>query len=99
MTARKGSFSFGRLKLALKKISPGRRPGERHEAHAFFEVAVAAQKGQSFLDEGLRVKGDQVRLVPVDALVIGGIDSSSFLGIEREIAEALAGAHLSGAQN
>ena len=31
--------------------------------------------------------------------MIGGIDSPSFLGIEREIAEALAGAHLSGAQD
>jgi hypothetical protein len=35
----------------------------------------------------------------VDALVIGGVDGPGFLGIEREIAEALAGAHLSGAQD
>ena len=69
------------------------------QGHAFFQIAVAAQKGQSFLDEGLRLKGDQVGLVPVDALVIGGVDGPGFLGIEREIAEALAGAHLSRAQD
>jgi hypothetical protein len=35
----------------------------------------------------------------VDALVLSGIDSSGFLRWKRKVAEALAGAHLSGAQD
>jgi hypothetical protein len=57
-----------------KEDFPRPAAGQRHEAHAFFQVAVAAQKSQSFLDEGLRLKGDEVGLVPMDALVIGGVD-------------------------
>jgi hypothetical protein len=45
------------------------------------------------------LQGDQVGLVPVDALVVSGIDPPSFFWFERQIAEALAGAHLSWAQD
>ena len=31
-------------------------PGEGHEAHAFFEVAVAGEEFERFLDEGLRIE-------------------------------------------
>ena len=67
MRAGKGSFLGGKLKLALKKISAGRRPGERHQAHPFFEVAAAGQEVEGFFYEGLRVQRDQVGLVLVDA--------------------------------
>jgi len=46
-------------------------PGECHEGHAFFEVAVAGQEGESFLNEDLRVEWNEVGLIPVDALVVG----------------------------
>ncbi len=51
------------------------------------------------MDEGLRVQGDEVGLVPVDALVVGGVKSAGFFWLERKIAEALTGAHLSWAQD
>jgi len=35
----------------------------------------------------------------VDALVIGGVDSPGFLRGKRKVAEVLAGAHFSGAQD
>jgi hypothetical protein len=38
-------------------------------------------------------------LVLVDALVVSGIDSAGFLWRKSEVGEALAGAHLSGAQD
>ena len=46
-------------------------PGERHQAHPFFEVAAAGQQVEGFFYEGLRVQRDQVGLVLVDALVVG----------------------------
>ena len=65
-----GEFLFWEAELGAKENLGRPAPGERHEAHAFFEVAVACQQGQSFLDEGLRIKWDEVGLVPVDALVV-----------------------------
>jgi hypothetical protein len=38
-------------------------------------------------------------LVALDALVISGIERSSFFWIESEVGKTLAGAHLSGAQD
>jgi hypothetical protein len=51
------------------------------------------------MDEGLRIQGDQVGLVIVDALVVRGIDCSSFFWRKSEVGKTLAGAHLSGAQD
>jgi hypothetical protein len=74
-------------------------PGEGHEAHAFLEVAVAGEEFESGLDEGLRIERDEIGLVSVDALVVGGVERAGFFGFECEIAEALAGAHFSWAQD
>jgi hypothetical protein len=41
---------------------------------------------------------DEIGLVAVDALVVSGVERAGFSRFEREIAEALAGAHLSWAQ-
>jgi hypothetical protein len=38
-------------------------------------------------------------LVPVDLLVVSGIDSAGFLRGKSEVGKTLAGAHLSGAQD
>ena len=99
MRAGKGSFFFGRLKEALKKISAGLRLVRANEGHAFFQIALAGQEVQRCLDEGLRIQRDEVGLVLVDALVVSGIDRAGFLWIECEVGETLAGAHLSGAQD
>ena len=48
MRAGKESFFFGRLNLALKKYFGGLAFGQSHEAHAFFEVALAGQERKSF---------------------------------------------------
>ena len=85
--------------MALKKYLGWPAPGQSHEAHAFFEVAFAGQEFESLLDEGLRVQRDQVGLVLVDALVVAGVKCAGFFRLERKIAEALAGAHLSGTQD
>jgi hypothetical protein len=74
-------------------------PGQGHEAHAFLEVAVADQEFESGLDEGFWIERDEIGLVLVDALVVSGVERAGFFWIEREIAEALAGAHLSWAQD
>ena len=74
-------------------------PGQGHEAHAFLEVAVAGQEFESRLDEGLRIERDEIGLVAVDALVVSGVERAGFFWIEREIAEALTGAHFSWAQD
>jgi hypothetical protein len=39
-------------------------PDERHQAHAFFEVAAAGQQVEGFFYEGLRVQRDQVWIGP-----------------------------------
>jgi hypothetical protein len=65
MRAGKGSFLGGKLKLALKKISAGRRPVRAIQAHPFFEVSGR------WPGESLRIQWDQVGLVLVDALVVG----------------------------
>jgi hypothetical protein len=74
-------------------------PGQGHEADAFLEVTVAGEEFESCLDEGLRIKRDEIGLVAVNALVVGGVEGAGFFWIQREIAEALAGAHLSWAQD
>jgi hypothetical protein len=51
------------------------------------------------LDEGLRIERDEIGLVAVDALVVSGVERAGFFWFEREIAEALAGAHFSRAQD
>jgi len=40
---------FGRLNLALKKVSAGPVPGQGHEGHAFFQIAVAGQQRERCL--------------------------------------------------
>jgi hypothetical protein len=70
-------------------------PGQGHEAHAFLEVAVAGEEFESGLDESLRIERDEVGLVVVDALVVSGVKRAGFFWFEREIAEALTGAHFS----
>ncbi|HSZ78605.1 MAG TPA: hypothetical protein VK775_14470, partial [Chthoniobacterales bacterium] len=74
-------------------------PGEGHEAHAFLEVAVAGEEFESFLDEGLRIERDEIGLVAVNALVVSGVERAGFFWFERQIAEALAGAHFPWAQD
>jgi hypothetical protein len=59
-------------------------PGQGHEAHAFFEVAVAGQKLESFLDKGLWIQRDEAGLVLLDALVVSGIDGPGFSWFERQ---------------
>ena len=65
-----GEFLFWQAELGAEKYLGRPASGQSHEAHAFFEVAVAGQEGESFLDEGLRVQRDQVGLVLVDALMM-----------------------------
>ena len=69
------------------------------QAHAFLEVAVAGEEFESRLDEGFWIERDEIGLVVVDALVVSGVERAGFFWIEREIAEALAGAHFSWAQD
>jgi hypothetical protein len=94
-----GKFLFWQAQLCAKEDLGWPAPGQSHQAHSFFEVAVAGQKLERFLDEGLRIQTDQVGLVPVDLLVVGGVNGAGFFGLERKIAEALAGAHLSWTQD
>jgi hypothetical protein len=63
------------------------------------EVAVASEEFESGLDEGLRIEGDEVGLVTVDALVVGGVERAGFFWIECQIAEALTGTHFPWAQD
>ena len=79
MRAGKGEFLFWQAERGAKEDLGRPAPGEGHEAHSFFEVALAGQEVQSCLDEGLRIQGNQIGLVLVDALVVSGIDSASFL--------------------
>jgi hypothetical protein len=51
-------------------------PGQGHEAHAFLEVAVAGQQFESRLDESLRIEREEIGLVAVDALVVGGVEGA-----------------------
>ena len=44
-------------------------------------------------------QGNEGGLVTVDALVVSGVERAGFFWIEREIAEALTGAHFSWAQD
>jgi len=96
MRAGKGSFLGGKLKLALKKIFGRPAPGERHQAHALFEVAAAGQEVESLFYEGLRVQWDQVGLVLVDALS-GGLSRVGVVMIplgglcERKLSKRLPG--------
>jgi hypothetical protein len=78
-----GEFLFWEAERGAKEDLGWPAPGQGHEAHTFFEVAIAGQQFQSCLDEGLRIQGDQVGLVLVDALVVSGIDSAGFLWIEQ----------------
>jgi hypothetical protein len=52
--------------------SSGLRPVRAIHAHAFFEVAVAGQEVESFFDEGFWIERNEIGLVTVDALVVGG---------------------------
>ena len=99
MRAGKGSFFFGEAERGAKEDLGRPAPGQCHEAHAFFQIAVAGQEVESFLDEGLPIQRDQVGLVLVDALVVSGIERSSFFWRKSEVGKTLAGAHLSGAQD
>ena len=74
-------------------------PGEGHEAHAFLEVAVAGEEFESRLDESFGIERDEIGLVAVDALVVSGVERAGFFRFEGQIAEALAGAHFSRAQD
>jgi hypothetical protein len=78
-----GEFLFWEAERGAKEDLGRPAPGQGHEAHTFFEVAIAGQQVQSCLDEGLRIQRDQVGLVLVDALVVSGIDSGFPLDRER----------------
>jgi len=65
-----GEFLSWEAELCAKEDLGWPAPGESHESHAFFEIAVAGQEGESFLDEGLRIERDEVGLVAVNALVV-----------------------------
>jgi hypothetical protein len=54
------------------------RPVRAIQAHAFLEVTVAGEEFESGLDEGLRTEGDEIGLVAVDALVVGGVEGAGF---------------------
>src|ERR1700746_2575243 len=94
-----GEFLGRQAEICAKEDFGRPAPGERHQAHAFFEVAVAGQEVESFFYEGLRVQWDQVGLVLVDALVVGRVERPGFLWRQSEGGKALAGAHLSGSQD
>jgi hypothetical protein len=51
------------------------------------------------LDESLRIERDEIGLVAVNALVVGLVERAGFFWVQREIAEALIGAHFSWAQD
>jgi hypothetical protein len=74
------SFPEGGWKVALKKISAGLRPVRASQAHAFLEVAVAGEEFESRLDESLRIERDEIGLVAVNALVVGGVERAGFFG-------------------
>jgi hypothetical protein len=95
----KWEFLFWEAELGAKEDLGRSAAGQGHEAHAFLEVAVAGEEFESRLDEGLRIERDEIGLVAVDALVVSGVERAGFFGIEREIAEALAGAHFPWAQD
>src|ERR1700758_1082453 len=71
-----GEFLFWQAELGAKEDLGRPAAGQGHEAHAYFQIAVAGQKVQRRLDEGLRIQRDQVGLVAVDALVVGGVKSA-----------------------
>ena len=83
-----GEFLWWQAELGAEKDFGRPASGQSHEAHAFFEVALAGQEGESLLDEGLRVQRDQVGLVLVDALVIANVQCAGLFWLERKIAEA-----------
>jgi hypothetical protein len=95
----KGEFLFWETELGAKEDLGRPAAGEGHEAHAFFEVAVAGEEFESGLDEGLRSEWDEIGLVAVDALVVGGVERAGFFRFEREITEALTGVHFPWAQD
>jgi hypothetical protein len=86
--AGKGSFFWGRLKEALKKISAGLRPVRAIEAHAFLEVRSLARSSRAVWMKASGPKRDEIGLVAVNALVVGGVERAGFFGFQREIAEA-----------
>ena len=79
---------FWEAELGAKKNLGRPASGQSHEAHAFFEIALAGQEGESFLDEGIWIQRDQVGLVLVDALVIANVQCAGLFWLERKIAEA-----------
>jgi hypothetical protein len=84
-----GELLFWEAELGAKKDFGGSASGQSHEAHALFEVTLAGQEGESFLDEGLRVQRDQVGLVLVDTLMIASVKCAGFFWLERKIAISL----------
>jgi hypothetical protein len=77
-------FLFWQAEGGAKENLGRPAPGQGHEAHAFFQIALAGQEVERCLDKGLRIQGDQVGLVLVDTLVVSGIDSAGFLRFERK---------------
>jgi hypothetical protein len=63
------------------------------------EVAVAGQEFESLLDIGFWIQGDEIGLVAVTAIVVGGVERAGFFRFEREIAKALTGVHFPWAQD
>ena len=51
------------------------------------------------MDEGFWIERDEIGLVLVDALVVGGVERAGFFWFERQIAEALTGTHFPWAQD
>jgi hypothetical protein len=64
------------LNLALKKISAGLRPVRAMRVNASFQVAVDGEEFESFFDESLRIERDEIGLVVVNTLVVGGVQSA-----------------------
>ena len=91
----KGEFLFWETKGGAEEDLGRPAAGEGREAHAFLEVAVAGEEFESRLDEGVWIERDEIGLVVVDALVVSGVEGAGFFRFQREIAEALAGAHFS----
>ena len=68
-----GELLFGEAERGAKEDFGRPASCKGHESHAFFEVAAAGQKLESFLDKGLWIQRDEAGLVLLDALVVSRV--------------------------
>jgi hypothetical protein len=68
-------FSEG-AELGAKENLGRPAPGQSHEVNASFQLAVAGEEFESFFDESLRIERDEIGLVVVNTLVVGGVQSA-----------------------